>query len=135
MSLNDYSIATQGADVHPGVANPTISNNNADPMAANDVHRTIPTERGNAAAGMPPQREAGVIESRPGIIETTNMEPLAKERSGGVIEARPGILETTDIEPLRKTDAESKSSTTTSTMLGSAKAGVQQAYDSLVGKK
>lgn len=140
MSLNDFSMGTQGVDVHPGVTNPTSSNNNANPMAANDVKPTIPTERGKAFAGMPAdtRREAGVVEARPGIIESTRIEPLAKESQSkaGVIEARPGIIETTDIDPLTKKDS---NSTTSSSVLGSvsssATGAVKQAYDTLVGNK
>jgi hypothetical protein len=54
MSLNDFQVATQGVDVYPGVyapsgfgsqifiivgvANPTKSSNNSDPLYANQVH-------------------------------------------------------------------------------------------------
>ncbi len=37
MSLNDTSLGAMGADMHPGVANPTASSNNANPMDTNFV--------------------------------------------------------------------------------------------------
>ena len=77
-------------------------------MRTNDIQKTIPTERGVPWQGMPSiQREAGVVEAKPGIIESTRLEPLEKPgqrlaEDRDVIEARPGIIESTKIEPLDK---------------------------------
>jgi len=90
MSLNDKDITlggSRGVDIHPGVANPTTSSTHADPLAANFV--TDPTTE-ETGAGAPSNFDghrqakrnfsstAGVIESRPGIIETTNIDPLSE---------------------------------------------------------
>ena len=43
MSLNDTDVTlggNRGVDLHPGVANPTISSTHADPLKANFVSRT-----------------------------------------------------------------------------------------------
>ncbi|KAI0792855.1 hypothetical protein C8Q75DRAFT_751706 [Abortiporus biennis] len=88
MSLNDKDPSLYGArgvDIHPGVANPTVSSTHADPLAANFV--TDPTDptpgagagpnfRGHEDAQRTFKQSAGVVEGRPGIIETTNIDPL-----------------------------------------------------------
>jgi len=88
MSLNDKDVTlggNKGIDLHPGVANPTSSSTHADPLAANFV--TDPTSD-NVGAGAGPDfsgdREAarnfsktsGVVEGRPGIIESASIDPL-----------------------------------------------------------
>ncbi|KAK7043614.1 hypothetical protein VNI00_008225 [Paramarasmius palmivorus] len=85
MSLNDKSMRNIGTDVHPGVANPTSHSDNSDPLKSNFVTDPTTDDRG---AGAGPNFEgdrmaarnfketAGVVEGRPGIIETTNIDPL-----------------------------------------------------------
>ncbi|KAH9926138.1 uncharacterized protein B0H18DRAFT_1094758 [Fomitopsis serialis] len=90
MSLNDKDVTlggNKGIDLHPGVANPTSSSTHADPLAANFVRVTDPTSD-DVGAGAGPDfsgdREAarnfsktsGVVEGRPGIIESANIDPL-----------------------------------------------------------
>ncbi|KAI0648273.1 hypothetical protein C8Q79DRAFT_564826 [Trametes meyenii] len=88
MSLNDKDVtlgANTGADLYPGVANPTASSTHADPLAANFV--TDPTTEalgagarndfmGHKEAQRNFSQSAGVVEGRPGIIEATNIDPL-----------------------------------------------------------
>lgn len=88
MSLNDKDVTLGGArgiDVHPGVANPTAHSDMSDPLAANFVHDPTTDDIGaGAAANFEGDRQAsrnfsktaGVVEGRPGIIETTNIDPL-----------------------------------------------------------
>ncbi|KAI0747653.1 hypothetical protein C8Q80DRAFT_688859 [Daedaleopsis nitida] len=88
MALNDTDQTlggNRGVDLHPGVANPTISSTHADPLKANFV--TDPTDE-TLGAGAGPHftgprdaarnfsQTAGVVEGRPGIIESTNIDPL-----------------------------------------------------------
>ncbi|KAH8833813.1 hypothetical protein DL96DRAFT_1457368 [Flagelloscypha sp. PMI_526] len=86
MSLNDFNLNTaRGVDQHPGVANATSSSNTSNPMASNFVED--PTTD-NMGAGAGPRfdghnqarrnfaQTAGVVEGRPGIIESTNIDPL-----------------------------------------------------------
>ncbi|GJE98144.1 hypothetical protein PsYK624_143660 [Phanerochaete sordida] len=88
MSMNDKDSTLYGArgvDVYPGVANPTESSRNDDPLQANFV--TDPTTD-SFGAGAPSnftghedaarnfRQTAGVVEGRPGIIESTNIDPL-----------------------------------------------------------
>ncbi|KAL0946976.1 hypothetical protein HGRIS_013126 [Hohenbuehelia grisea] len=88
MSLNDKDTTLAGnrsADIYPGVANPTISSMNNDPKAANFV--TDPTTEVLGAGAGPNfdgdrqatrmfSQTSGVVEGRPGIIESTNIDPL-----------------------------------------------------------
>ncbi|KAI8999021.1 hypothetical protein BD414DRAFT_476748 [Trametes punicea] len=88
MSLNDKDVtlsANKGADIHPGIANPTASSNHADPLSANFVDDPTSEARGAGAgegfsghleAKRNFSKSAGVVEGRPGIIETTNIDPL-----------------------------------------------------------
>jgi len=90
MSLNDKDVTlggNKGVDLHPGVANPTISSTHADPLAANFVTDPTSDEHGAGAGGdFTGDREAtrnfsktaGVVEGRPGIIETTDIDPLSQ---------------------------------------------------------
>jgi len=87
MALNDKNlpIGAQGVGVYPGVANPTSSSMPTNPMETNFVTDPTSSDRG---AGAGPNFEgdkqakrlfketAGVIESEPGIIESTNVHPL-----------------------------------------------------------
>ncbi|KAH9857685.1 hypothetical protein C2E23DRAFT_719930 [Lenzites betulinus] len=87
MSLNDLDPVlnmNKGVGVHPGVANPT-SAGSLDPMTANFV--TDPTSdvvgagagdnfTGHKDAQRNFSKSAGVVEGRPGIIESTNIDPL-----------------------------------------------------------
>jgi len=87
MALNDKNLPTgaQGVGVYPGVANPTSSSMPTNPMETNFVTDPTTEERG---AGAGPtfegdkqatrlfKQSAGVVEARPGIIETANIDPL-----------------------------------------------------------
>ncbi|EKM55901.1 uncharacterized protein PHACADRAFT_144819 [Phanerochaete carnosa HHB-10118-sp] len=88
MATNDKDntlIGARGTDVYPGVANPTESSRNDDPLAANFV--TDPTTdsfgagvnssfTGHEDAARNFKKTAGVVEGRPGIIESSNIDPL-----------------------------------------------------------
>ncbi|KAH8102930.1 hypothetical protein BXZ70DRAFT_1006113 [Cristinia sonorae] len=88
MALNDKNTTlygSRGTDVYPGVANPTAASQNSDPLAANFVTDPTSDEAGAGAGpgfagGRDAQRNfketAGVVEGRPGIIETTHIDPL-----------------------------------------------------------
>jgi hypothetical protein len=93
MSLNDMSLSAQGTDTYPGVANPTASSTNSDPMASNFV--TDPTSEDRGAGAGPDfagdkqaqrsfQQTAGVVEGRPGIIESSNIDPLNENSNKGI---------------------------------------------------
>ncbi|KAL1746363.1 hypothetical protein HDZ31DRAFT_72944 [Schizophyllum fasciatum] len=88
MSVNDKGLNQGfGADVYPGVANPTGSSNHANPMRNNFVDDPTSEARG---AGAGPNfdgdrqakrnfsQTAGVVEGRPGIIESTHIDPLSE---------------------------------------------------------
>lgn len=90
MALNDRDMALNKAvDVYPGIANPTTASMHQGPLEANYV--TDPTNP-EAGAGAGPdfagdrdvarnfKQTAGVVEGRPGIIESANLDPL-KETS------------------------------------------------------
>jgi len=116
-------------DVWPGSANPTTRNAGGDTRAANFIDDPTTGERGagapsnftgDRAAKKAMLAQAGVIESQPGIIETTNIDPLNQDSNkddgwaghsntkrpdksqAGVIEAHPGIIESTNIDPLNE---------------------------------
>jgi len=88
MALNEKDTTlfdAKGVDVYPGVANPTASSTHANPLASNFV--TDPTDptmgagagpnfRGHEDAARNFKQSAGVCEGRPGIIESTNIDPL-----------------------------------------------------------
>ncbi|TCD65357.1 hypothetical protein EIP91_002755 [Steccherinum ochraceum] len=88
MSLNDRDgnlYGSRGSDVYPGVTNPTKASTQYDPMAANFVTDPTTDEVGagagpNFAGGKDATRNfnqtAGVVENRPGIIESTHIDPL-----------------------------------------------------------
>ncbi|TRM57572.1 hypothetical protein BD626DRAFT_514332 [Schizophyllum amplum] len=88
MSVNDKKLNQGfGADVYPGVANPTASSNLSNPMRNNMVEDPTSAERG---AGAGPDfdgdrqakrnfsKTAGVVEGRPGIIESAQIDPLSE---------------------------------------------------------
>ncbi|ETW85429.1 hypothetical protein HETIRDRAFT_379364 [Heterobasidion irregulare TC 32-1] len=89
MALNEKNLGTRGVDTHLGLANPTAHGKRADALAA-DYAKHPSTKQKHAGAGTGHQsassrqarhamREAaGVIEGRPGIIESTNIDPLCK---------------------------------------------------------
>ncbi|KIP07975.1 hypothetical protein PHLGIDRAFT_70222 [Phlebiopsis gigantea 11061_1 CR5-6] len=103
MAMNDKDntlIGARGVDVYPGVANPTESSVNSDPMQSNFV--TDPTTDSfgagvgsNFTGHLEAQRNfrdtAGVVEGRPGIIESTNIDPLNENSNNddGWANARP----------------------------------------------
>ncbi|EAU88588.1 hypothetical protein CC1G_04294 [Coprinopsis cinerea okayama7 len=89
MSLNDTNMLAQSgrSSVYPGIANPTAANDNTpDPRQANFVND--PTSEAFGAGASPSsfsghrdakntlKQQAGVVEARPGIIESTNIDPL-----------------------------------------------------------
>ncbi|KAH9890653.1 hypothetical protein C8Q73DRAFT_652508 [Cubamyces lactineus] len=88
MSLNDRDPTlggNRGVSLHPGVANPTASSTHDNPLAANFVNDPTTDARGAGAgdnftghreAQRNFSKSAGVVEGRPGIIETTNIDPL-----------------------------------------------------------
>ncbi|KAH9929641.1 hypothetical protein B0H21DRAFT_109906 [Amylocystis lapponica] len=88
MALNDKDMSlggNKGVDLHPGVANPTTSSTHADPLAANFVTDPTTDELGaGAGSNFTGHKEAarnfsataGVVEGRPGIIKSTNIDPL-----------------------------------------------------------
>ncbi|KAF9793320.1 hypothetical protein BJ322DRAFT_996030 [Thelephora terrestris] len=86
MSLNDTNLGVaKGVDVYDGIANPTSHSNNSNPLATNLVEDPTTEEK---AAGAGPnfqghiqasnnfKNTAGVVEERPGVIESTHIEPL-----------------------------------------------------------
>ncbi|THH27065.1 hypothetical protein EUX98_g7131 [Antrodiella citrinella] len=93
MSLNDKDTTlygSHGVDAYPGVANPTKSSQNSDPLAANFVTDPTTDEVGagagpNFAGGRDAARTfkqgAGVVEARPGIIESSHIDPLDENSS------------------------------------------------------
>jgi len=88
MSLNDKDVSlggAKGADVYPGVMNATSSSDTSNPMAQNFVDDPTSTEKGAGAgatfaggkdAKAALRAGAGVVEARPGIIDSSNIEPL-----------------------------------------------------------
>jgi len=87
MSLNDRDLGVaKGADIYDGLANPTSHSNTSNPLATNFVEDPTTDERG---AGAGPGFQ-GHIQARKNFRDTA-----------GVIEGRPGIIESTHIEPLR----------------------------------
>ncbi|TFK29887.1 hypothetical protein FA15DRAFT_699466 [Coprinopsis marcescibilis] len=88
MSLNDKSMMSESAKgaVYPGIANPTSAND----ISGSGVHSKPnfaehPSSQGasqhhehEGPPHHPHKHRGGVIEARPGIIETTNIEPLHK---------------------------------------------------------
>ncbi|KAJ3794452.1 hypothetical protein GGU11DRAFT_844535 [Lentinula aff. detonsa] len=86
MSVNDRSVGGAiGVDTYPGVANPTSSSDNSNPLVNNFVTDPTTEERGaGAGANFEGDRQAtrnfsqtaGVVEGRPGIIESSNIDPL-----------------------------------------------------------
>ncbi|KAF5365690.1 hypothetical protein D9758_003206 [Tetrapyrgos nigripes] len=93
MSLNDQNLGNaRGSDVYPGVANPTSSSNSSDPMHTNFVTDPTSGDRGAGAgarfegdsmAARNFKQTAGVVEGRPGIIETANIDPLNENSNKG----------------------------------------------------
>ncbi|KAF8902087.1 hypothetical protein CPB84DRAFT_1776567 [Gymnopilus junonius] len=91
MSLNDQKMLNQsakGSNIYPSIANPTKSSGTTDPITSNFVHNpTTPSKGAGAGPNFHGHRNAkhamkehyGVIESHPGIIESTNIDPLMHE--------------------------------------------------------
>ncbi|KAA1471306.1 hypothetical protein DENSPDRAFT_775830 [Dentipellis sp. KUC8613] len=112
MALNDRKLgAEKGVDQYPGVSNPTAASTYNDPMATNFV--SDPTSDGlGAGAG---ENFDGHLQAKRTLKETA-----------GVIEGRPGIIESTHIDPLNESSTkddrwadatrESKSSSTSGVM-------------------
>ncbi|KAI0261024.1 hypothetical protein BC834DRAFT_830867 [Gloeopeniophorella convolvens] len=86
MALNDPQLsAGKGIGMYPGVANPTSAGNNNDAYQSNFVTDPTtddlgagagPTFQGHNQAARTFKESSGVVEGRPGIIETTNIDPL-----------------------------------------------------------
>ncbi|KAF9069933.1 hypothetical protein BDP27DRAFT_1324830 [Rhodocollybia butyracea] len=86
MAVNDRTQGgAVGVDTYPGVANPTSSSDTSNPLVNNFVADPTTAERGAGAgpnfdgdkqAARNFKETAGVIEGRPGIIETSNIDPL-----------------------------------------------------------
>ncbi|EIN08061.1 hypothetical protein PUNSTDRAFT_114445 [Punctularia strigosozonata HHB-11173 SS5] len=78
MSLNDQELTgNKGVDVHPGVANPTMHSIHPDPLGSNFVGAGAgPNFTGDREARRNFSQTAGVVEGRPGVIESTNIDPL-----------------------------------------------------------
>ncbi|KAJ3763478.1 hypothetical protein EV360DRAFT_91852 [Lentinula raphanica] len=86
MSVNDRSVGGAiGVDTYPGVANPTASSDTSNPLVNNFVTDPTTEDRGaGAGANFDGDRQAarnfsqtaGVVEGRPGIIESANIDPL-----------------------------------------------------------
>ncbi|OJT07260.1 hypothetical protein TRAPUB_1889 [Trametes pubescens] len=103
MSLNDLDPtlnSNKGVGVHPGVANPTAVAA-VDPMTANFVtdptSETVGAGAGENFAGHKDaqrnfSKSAGVVEGRPGIIESTHIDPLSESsnKDDGWANARSG---------------------------------------------
>lgn len=89
MALNEKNLGTRGVDTHLGLANPTAHSKRADPLAA-DYAKHPSTKQKHAGHQSASSRQArhamkeaaGVIEGRPGIIESTNIDPLCKSTRG-----------------------------------------------------
>ncbi|KAG9121159.1 hypothetical protein FRC07_002996 [Ceratobasidium sp. 392] len=92
MSVNDVNLGTaQGADVYSGVANPTAASITNDPKRDNFVTDPTSAEAGAGAGptfqgGQDAERAlksgAGVVEARPGLIESTTIPPLSQDEPG-----------------------------------------------------
>ncbi|EPQ58583.1 hypothetical protein GLOTRDRAFT_36620 [Gloeophyllum trabeum ATCC 11539] len=101
MSLNDKDISlggNKGVDLHPGVANPTTSSTHADPLAANFV--SAPTTRTLTNVTDPTSEEVGA--GAPSNFDGDRQAKRNFSKTAGVIESRPGIIETTNIDPLNE---------------------------------
>jgi len=89
MSLNDMNLGVaKGADVYDGLANPTSHSNTSNPRTTNFVEDPTTEELGAGAgpgfqghiqAAKNFKNTAGVIEGRPGVIESTHIEPLKED--------------------------------------------------------
>ncbi|KAK0210688.1 hypothetical protein DFS33DRAFT_312624 [Desarmillaria ectypa] len=87
MTLTDTSLGVKGADMHPGVANPTVSSSKSKQMDTKFVsHPTRKAHhihfKGDRQAARAMRQAAGVIEARPGIIESTHIAPLNDDPNG-----------------------------------------------------
>jgi len=90
MSLNDQTLlneSAKGSHIYPGITNPTKSGT-TDALASNFVDNpTTPSKGAGAGAHFKGHLHAkramkehyGFIESHPGIIETTNIDPLTHD--------------------------------------------------------
>ncbi|QRW05126.1 SGT1-ecdysoneless-like protein [Ceratobasidium sp. AG-Ba] len=85
MSMNDIDLnPAQGADVYSGVANPTAASVANDPRRDNFARAGAgPTFDGGKDAERALKPAAGVVESKPGLIESTNIPPLSQEEEPG----------------------------------------------------
>ncbi|KAK7466980.1 hypothetical protein VKT23_004043 [Stygiomarasmius scandens] len=121
MSLNDLSMGgAQGTDVHPGVANPTASSNNSDPMQSNFVTDPTTDDRG---AGAGP------------TFEGDRMAARNFKQTAGVVEGRPGIIETSNIDPLNENSNKGMSRDLSEGITGMVKDQANKVYETITGKK
>ncbi|KAG9099488.1 hypothetical protein FS749_001169 [Ceratobasidium sp. UAMH 11750] len=123
MSVNDVNLGTaQPLDVYSGVANPTAASITNDPKRDNFV--TDPTSE-EAGAGAGPTFQGGKDAER------------ALKPGAGVVEARPGLIESSNIPPLSGDEPgfnAPSNTTATSTGVGSTlSGGAKVAYGTLAG--
>ncbi|KAG9103714.1 hypothetical protein FRC06_008708 [Ceratobasidium sp. 370] len=139
MSVNDVNLGTaQGADVYSGVANPTAASITNDPKRDNFVSlssgvlATMPIRR---QVTDPTSNEAGAG-AGPGFQGGKDAERALKS-GAGVVEARPGLIESSNIPPLSGDEPgfnAPSNSTATSTGVGSTlSGGAKVAYGTLAG--
>ncbi|KAK0459660.1 uncharacterized protein EV420DRAFT_1537082 [Desarmillaria tabescens] len=81
MTLTDSSLGAKGVDKHPTVAKPTGSSNMSSKMDTKFVSHPMKKAhhthfKGDRQAARAMRQLAGVIEARPGIIESTHIAPL-----------------------------------------------------------
>jgi len=141
MSLNDSNLGVaKGTDVYGGIANPTPHSKLAmnfveDPATEGLGAAAGPNFQGHVQARRNFRDTAGVIEGRPGIIESTHIDPLRENTSQrdqwedvGVTSA--GAVDSSSRSGLMK--AAIDLGNTTSSMLTGA---VQMAYGSVAGNE
>ncbi|KIJ68924.1 hypothetical protein HYDPIDRAFT_105455 [Hydnomerulius pinastri MD-312] len=116
MALNERDLSiggNRGVDIHPGVANPTSHSMHADPLASNFATDPTTEERGaGAGANFQGHKEAqrslnqtaGVVEGRPGIIESSHIDPLSEDsnKDDGWANVPGGAGTDASSQPVRK---------------------------------
>ena len=108
MATNDKDniiTGAHGVDTYPGVANPTVSSTHSDPYAANFV-RVFALTRESTLLDMPSQ-VTDPTTSVTGAGASANYDGGGRARrnvreTAGVVEGRPGIIESTNIDPLNE---------------------------------
>jgi len=145
MSINDKSPmigANQGTDVYPGLQNPTARNVQSNPLKSNFVDDPTSDEMGAGASntfrGGQDARKAlrsgaGVVEARPGIIDSADIDPLnehSNDRDGWANASSPatGPGSTTDNAKGFATTAFNTATGVASTAAHTAVGGTKFAY-------